>query len=230
MNIHVTIIEDEERFSQDLTEKIRNWFHAHHLEVAVKWYPSSHHIFFTSSYLTTDVYFLDISLKEENGVDIAKKLRAHNYKGHIIFLTGFQEYVFEGYSVRALDYLLKPIDPVKLDRDLEMIAEELSDQNYMVRTRSEMYKIPYKEILYISSSNHSIEIITEKEKFRQMISLREVLSHLPAYFQQCHRTIIIINMKKVTCLTDNWVVLNGKEELPVGKKYLEKIRSTFLSQ
>ena len=69
-----------------------------------------------------------------------------------------------------------------------MIAEELSDQNYMVRTRSEMYKIPYKEILYISSSNHSIEIITEKEKFRQMISLREVLSHLPAYFQQCHRT------------------------------------------
>lgn len=186
--------------------------------------------FFTSSYLATDVYFLDISLKEENGVDIAKKLRAHNYKGHIIFLTGFQEYVFEGYSVRALDYLLKPIDPVKLDRDLEMIAEELSDQNYMVRTRSEMYKIPYKEILYISSSNHSIEIITEKEKFRQMISLREVLSHLPAYFQQCHRTIIIINMKKVTCLTDNWVVLNGKEELPVGKKYLEKIRSTFLSQ
>lgn len=229
MNIHVTIIEDEERFAQDLTEKIRNWFHAHHLEVAVKWYPSSHHIFFTSSYLATDVYFLDISLKEENGVDIAKKLRAHNYKGHIIFLTGFQEYVFEGYSVRALDYLLKPIDSVKLDRDLEMIAEELSDQNYMVRTRSEMYKIPYKEILYISSSNHSIEIITEKEKFRQMISLREVLSHLPAYFQQCHRTIII-NMKKVTCLTDNWVVLNGKEELPVGKKYLEKIRSAFLSQ
>lgn len=80
MNIHVTIIEDEERFAQDLTEKIRNWFHAHHLEVAVKWYPSSHHIFFTSSYLATDVYFLDISLKEENGVDIAKKLRAHNYK------------------------------------------------------------------------------------------------------------------------------------------------------
>ena len=55
MNIHVTIIEDEERFAQDLTEKIRNWFHAHHLEVAVKWYPSSHHIFFTSSYLATDV-------------------------------------------------------------------------------------------------------------------------------------------------------------------------------
>ena len=53
MNIHVTIIEDEERFAQDLTEKIRNWFHAHHLEVAVKWYPSSHHIFFTSSYLAT---------------------------------------------------------------------------------------------------------------------------------------------------------------------------------
>lgn len=45
MNIHVTIIEDEERFAQDLTEKIRNWFHAHHMEVAVKWYPSSHHIF-----------------------------------------------------------------------------------------------------------------------------------------------------------------------------------------
>ena len=52
MNIHVTIIEDEERFAQDLTEKIRNWFHAHHLEVTVKWYPSSHHIFSIYFYKT----------------------------------------------------------------------------------------------------------------------------------------------------------------------------------
>ena len=229
MNVHVTIIEDEESFAQDLTEKIKNWFQAHHQEAIVKWYSSSHPVFFTNSYLTTDVYFLDISLKEENGVDIAKKLRTNNYKGHIIFLTGFQEYVFEGYSVRALDYLLKPIDPVKLDRDLKLITEEFSDQNYMVRTRSEMYKIPYKEILYISSNNHSIEIVTEKEKFRQMISLREVLAHLPAYFLQCHRTIIV-NMKAVISLTDNWIILSGKEELPVGKKYLEQIRSTFLTQ
>ena len=229
MNVHVTIIEDEESFAQDLTEKIKNWFQAHHQEAIVKWYSSSHPVFFTNSYLATDVYFLDISLKEENGVDIAKKLRTNNYKGHIIFLTGFQEYVFEGYSVRALDYLLKPIDPMKLDRDLKLITEELSDQNYMVRTRSEMYKIPYKEILYISSNNHSIEIVTEKEKFRQMISLREVLAHLPAYFLQCHRTIIV-NMKAVISLTDNWIILSGKEELPVGKKYLEQIRSTFLTQ
>ena len=229
MNVHVTIIEDEESFAQDLTEKITNWFQAHHQEAIVKWYSSSHPVFFTNSYLATDVYFLDISLKEENGVDIAKKLRTNNYKGHIIFLTGFQEYVFEGYSVRALDYLLKPIDPVKLDRDLKLITEELSDQNYMVRTRSEMHKIPYKEILYISSNNHSIEIVTEKEKFRQMISLREVLAHLPAYFLQCHRTIIV-NMKAVISLTDNWIILSGKEELPVGKKYLEQIRSTFLTQ
>lgn len=229
MNIHVTIIEDEEIFAQDLTEKIKNWFQAHHQEATVKWYPSSHHIFFTNSYLAADVYFLDISLRGENGVDIARKLREHNYKGHIIFLTGFQEYVFEGYSVRALDYLLKPIDPVKLDRNLKLITEELSDQNYMVRTRSEMYKIPYKEILYISSSNHSIEIVTENENFRQTISLREVLAHLPAYFQQCHRTIIV-NIKAVTSLSDNRIIVNGKEELPVGKKYLEQIRRAFLAQ
>lgn len=76
MNIHVTIIEDEERFAQDLTEKIRNWFHAHHLEVAVKWYPSSHHIFFTNSYLATDVYFLDISLKKKM-VSILQKNSGH---------------------------------------------------------------------------------------------------------------------------------------------------------
>ena len=92
-----------------------------------------------------------------------------------------------------------------------------------------MYKIPYKEILYISSSNHSIEIVTENEKFRQMISLREVLAHLPAYFQQCHRTIIV-NINAVTSLTDNRIILSGKEELPVGKKYLEQIRRAFLAQ
>ena len=47
-----------------------------------------------------------------------------------------------------MDYLLKPIDPVKIDRDLEMIAEELSDQGAVVRTDHRMYDT-YKEILCI---------------------------------------------------------------------------------
>lgn len=228
MNIHITIIEDEESFAHDLTMKINAWFHTRQIEAHIEWYPSSHHIFFTNCYNETDVYFLDISLKEENGVDIARKLRERNYKGHIIFLTGFREYVFEGYSVHALDYLLKPIDPSKLNRCLEIITDELSDQNYIVRTKSELLKIPYKEILYISSSNHSIEIITENGVQRQIIGLKEVLSHLPQYFQQCHRTIII-NMKKVTRLSENQVILINNESLPIGKKYLKNIRDAFLS-
>ena len=70
---------------------------------------------------------------------------------------------------------------------------------------------------------------TELTRNRTSVMYNENREKETAYFQQCHRTIII-NMKKVTCLTDNWVVLNGKEELPVGKKYLEEIRSAFLSQ
>nr|SUY21480.1 two-component response regulator [Clostridioides difficile] len=55
-----------------------------------------------------DIIFLDIELGKSNGVDIAKTIRKHSKDTIIIFVTGFSDYVFHGYDVGALNYILKP--------------------------------------------------------------------------------------------------------------------------
>ena len=56
-----------------------------------------------------DIAYLDINMPELNGIDLAKKLRITNPNINIIFATGYDEYAKESYSVRASDYLTKPI-------------------------------------------------------------------------------------------------------------------------
>lgn len=75
-----------------------------------------------------DICFLDILLDgQKNGIELAKILRNHHYKNEIVFVTGYREYAIDGYSVNALDYLLKPIDPQKLHLCLNrVLAIDLS--------------------------------------------------------------------------------------------------------
>lgn len=59
--------------------------------------------------IQASAFFLDIQMGQMNGIEVAKRLRESGYQGIIVFLTAFREYVFRGYEVRALNYLLKPV-------------------------------------------------------------------------------------------------------------------------
>lgn len=59
--------------------------------------------------LSPDIVLLDIEMPGMNGEDLAKRLRAGNKLIQIAFITGYSEYIAEGYEVAALHYLLKPV-------------------------------------------------------------------------------------------------------------------------
>ncbi len=59
-------------------------------------------------------YFLDIEMKDLDGVETAKKLRMKNSSAVIIFVTSHPDFVFQGYEVRTLNYILKPYKPEKI--------------------------------------------------------------------------------------------------------------------
>ena len=56
------------------------------------------------------IIFLDIELKNENGIDIAEKIRKTNENVEIIFLTAFIQYAVDGYKVKAYRFLVKPVN------------------------------------------------------------------------------------------------------------------------
>ena len=74
---------------------------------------------FEQAYDRTQILFLDIEKEKMDGIALAREIRKHNRQMQIIFVTGYMEYIQEGYDVEALHYLLKPVSQEKIDSVLD---------------------------------------------------------------------------------------------------------------
>lgn len=102
-----------------------------------------------------DIIFLDIELEKSNGVDIAKTIRKHSKDTIIIFVTGFSDYVFHGYDVGALNYILKPYKTEKICKVLKEALKKLEQwkENFItVHIGTNLCKINTKDILTLKAS------------------------------------------------------------------------------
>lgn len=79
--------------------------------------------------LKPDLIFLDIQMPGKNGFDLLEDLE-HNPA--VIFVTAYDEYALRAFEVNALDYLLKPVDPVRLSEALSKIEEEIKEEERQV--------------------------------------------------------------------------------------------------
>lgn len=78
-------------------------------------------------HLHPDVVIVDINMPHMNGLEFAEKLRKLDKKANIIFLTAYDNYALDAFSVHAVDYILKPVTTSKLVKSLKRIQEKQSD-------------------------------------------------------------------------------------------------------
>ncbi len=162
-----------------------------------------------------------------DGLSLAQFMRKGNYQGSIIFLTSYKEYVFQGYDVQALHYLLKPVKEQDIKKCMNMVYQLTKENNYIIQSNSQTIKIPYHQILYFSSANHYIEVYMSEISYSHKAKLSDMISHLPYHFAQCHRSILV-NMNHVEKIVKNEIFLSNGAKLPISNTYLEDVRKTFL--
>lgn len=161
------------------------------------------------------------------GIDVAKKLRSSGYNGIIVFLTAFREYVFHGYEVRALNYLLKPVNENNLFLCLDEITKELSNNAYIYRNRQEIVSLPYSEILTFSSRLHYVDILTTNGKcYEQMSTLSRIIEHLPGEFIRTHRSYIV-NMAHIYRITSSSIELSNHLTIQIARSYYKDVINAF---
>ena len=73
-----------------------------------------------------DFLFLDVEMKGVNGIRTAEQIREFDTRIQIVFVTGFRDFVFEGYRVQAVDYLVKPVDADRLSSVLSRVRRQLA--------------------------------------------------------------------------------------------------------
>jgi len=173
----------------------------------------------SSSKESYDIVFLDIYMKFSNGINTAKKIREFDKECKIIFITSSKEHAIESYEVRALYYILKPIEEDKL-KDAIFIAIEdlnLNDKNIVIKNKKGSYKIIYKDILYAESSARVVMIhlvsgqtISFYSKLKDFIELIQ-----DDRFIRCHKSFVV-NMHHVIKIEGNYIFMSGNLKIPIS--------------
>ena len=90
--------------------------------------------------ISIDTAFLDIELRMDNGIEVAKKLTAKNPSMNIIFVTGYREYMEAAFSIHASGYVMKPVTAEKVRLELDNLRNPVADRkdnHIFVRTFGE---------------------------------------------------------------------------------------------
>jgi two-component system, LytTR family, response regulator len=180
-----------------------------------------------------DLIFLDINMPQISGLSFARSI---NKDIKIIFTTAYREYAADGFDLKAVDYLLKPIsfdrflqatEKYSVENRITLCASQESKPTeindcFFVRADRKMVKISFSEILYIESLGDYIKI---HEKHKTTVT-RETISNIEAklpktHFIKTHRSYIIA-LDKINSFTNEFIELNDKV-IPISRTYKKKV-------
>lgn len=176
-----------------------------------------------------DILLLDIEMGGLNGVELAKRIRQDNGIVQIVFITGFPDFMAEGYDVSALHYLMKPVSREKLFAVLDRAAENLGKQRKVLKVAfdRQIDFVPLDRILYLEAQKQYISIHTQDQVYRMKASLRETEACLDEFFFQCQRSFLI-NLRYVVRMKRNRVVLKNGEEIPISRGMADALEKAIV--
>ena len=176
-----------------------------------------------------DILLLDIEMGAMDGVTMAKKVRAHNEAVQIVFITGYSDYIAEGYEVAALHYLMKPVNREKLmtvlDRALEKRKQEERCLN--LELSGEMVRLPFYEIRYLDVRQNYVTVHA-KGDYTVKRSLNDFEKELDHRFHRVGRSMIL-NLKYIQRVTKTEVRLSDGTVLPLPRGAYEPLNRAIIA-
>lgn len=192
-----------------------------------------------SEYLQTtgvDLIFLDIQMPGINGIEFARSIPKHTL---IIFTTAYSEYALDSYEVDAVDYLVKPIDPVKfrkavdkavayhsllLDEEKKSV-ENIEGECIFVKSDRRFFKINLKDVLFIEGLKDYVIIQMDGQRIITRMNVKSIHDLLPKKtFLRINRSYII-NKNHIDSFDNNDVFIRS-HEIAIGNSY----RDTFFEE
>lgn len=181
MEYRIAVCDDAEPDREYISGLVRHWAAGTGRTVHVDMFVSAEQFLFACDGRPDyDILLLDIEMGSMDGVALAKRIRAENDRVQIAFLTGFPDFMVEGYEVSALHYLLKPVSAEKLSAVLERAAVNLGKQGKRLRVSFDRQTafVPAEEITYIEAQKQYVVIHTQEREYRMKVSLADVQKEL----------------------------------------------------
>lgn len=225
MAYRVAICDDSEMDTAFLRDILNRWAAQRQTAVRVEAFSSAERFLFQyAEDKDFDILLLDIEMDGMDGVTLAKRVRQDNERVQIAFITGFPDFIAEGYEVSALHYLMKPVSKEKLFAVLDKAVGNLGKQEkrLCVTFDRQTAFIPLSRITYIEAQKQYVAIHTDTQAYRMKASLADTEKELDEYFFKCQRSFIV-NLRHVLRIGCDSVVLKNGTEVPISRGMAQKI-------
>lgn len=218
--MRIAICDDEKSQIQLTAGYVEKWAVDNDIKVEICRFNNAESFLFQWSTATVfDMAFLDIHMGGMSGIELAEKIRRIDEQLIIVFITGLKEYVFRGYEIRALHYLLKPVREKDCRRCLEQAYEIISRKRtdtFIIPAEGQMLKFLYEEIYYFEVFSHYVEAHTTRGVFRYKKKISDLERELPArQFTRCHRSCIV-NLMYVASVEKMMLKMDDNTVLPIS--------------
>lgn len=176
-----------------------------------------------------DILLLDIEMGDMDGVTMAKELRKSNDTVQIIFITGYSDYISEGYEVAALHYLMKPVKEEKLRSVLDRAAEKLFKNEKILNfvLGGEMVCVPIYQIRYADVLGNYVTIHAQSDVTVKM-TLGELEKQLDERFYRVGRSIIV-NLTQISRVTKTEIKLSDGVVLPLPRGAYDGVNRAIIN-
>ena len=230
MPYHVAICDDSVNDAEFVKTILLSWANERMHEVRADVFPSAESFMFEyDENKRYDILLLDIEMGRMDGVTMARHVRAENKAVQIVFITGYSDYIAEGYDVEALHYLMKPVNREKLYNVLDRAVEklELSERCLNLELSGEMMRIPVYEILYLDVNRNYVTIHADKD-YTVKRTLAEFEAELGSGFSRIGRAMIV-NLKHIRRVRKTELHLSNGVVLPLPRGAYEPLNRAIIA-
>lgn len=230
MSYRVAICDDCTKDAEFVQGILRKWATERQVDIQVECFPSAESFLFCyAEDKAWDILLLDIEMGSMDGVTMAKRVRGDNEIVQIVFITGYSDYIAEGYEVSALHYLMKPVNAMKLSQVLDRALEKRKQEECCLNLElsGEMVRIPFYEIRYLNVHQNYITIHCRQE-YTLKRSLSSIEKELDDRFCRVGRTVIL-NLKFVRRVTKTDVYLSEGTVLPLPRGAYETLNRAIIN-
>lgn len=229
MPFTIGICDDDEAQIAGLRGTLGKWVLDKPFALTIDEYTSAESFLFSYPDKPCNLLLLDIEMKELNGMELAKKLRAEGDMLPIVFITGYSEYMNDGYEVEALHYLLKPLNEDKLSAVLDRYLKRYTpEREIVIPCEDRMLRICPDEVMYCEAEGKKTRLyLVDREELLCPFGIGECRGMLTDDFICCHRSYMV-NLCYIRSISKGELHLDGGKCIPLSRRHFKEVNERFI--
>jgi len=231
MTYRIAIVDDNQTDREFLHDQAQSWAEQNSRTLQAELFATAEaFLFHYAEHKDYDILLLDIEMPGMDGVTMARRIRKENETVQIVFITGYSEYISEGYEVAALHYLMKPVNTDKLHQVLDRAADKLkrNERCLTLELSGEVVRLPLYQIRWAEVRQNYLTIHA-KADYTVKMTLSELENRLDDCFFRAGRSFII-NLAEVRSVTRQEVRLSDGTAIPLPRGQYEPLNRAIISR